>query len=361
MRYCFFGGYSSSYPRNAIIRKGLRMSGAEVLECNPDRRYKFWLRYPFLAAHWARICRRHNFFFIPEFCQKDVPLAKFLSFFSSKKIIFDPLASRFETKIADWRRRPADSPEAWWNYEIDLWAFRLSHLVLADTQAHKDYYCEKYRLPSEKVEVLPVGFDDSFFKPSPARVDKEQRDRFTVLFYGSFLPLHGVEVIIQAAAITWKEDRSIRFGLIGSGQTLPQAKAEAAKLGLSNVRFEGWTTPGKLVEKIASSDICLGIFGRTEKANRVVPHKIYQSLGMKKAVVTTRTQALEEFFSDREDIFLCPEPRPELLAEAILELKENKVLREGIAERGYQYVKENFTPQALGRRLIEITEKHFIH
>jgi len=361
MRICFFGAYNPSYPRNAIIKKGLKMNGAEVSECRLDPRYKFWLRYPLLLSRWARFCRTHDFFFVPEFCQKDVPLAKFLSFLSSKKLIFDPLASRFETKISDWRRKPADSPEGWWNYEIDIWAFKLSDLILADTLAHKNYYCQKYRLSSDKVEVLPVGFDDNFFKPSFSHIDKENSDYFTVLFYGSFLPLHGVEVMIQAADIISKKDRSIRFRFMGSGQTLPKVKAEACELGLDNVLFEGWTNLSKLVQKIDSADICLGIFGKTEKAKRVIPHKVYQSMGMKKAVITTKTSAVEEFFSHRKDIFLCPEPRPELLAEAILELKGDKILREEIAERGYQHVRENFTPQAIGRRLVEIMEKHFIH
>jgi glycosyltransferase involved in cell wall biosynthesis len=357
MRLCFFGAYDPEYPRNTVIKKGLRLNGAEVSECWLPPKYKFWLRYPLLASRYLCSYTRHKVFFIPEFCQKDVPLAKILSLFSSKKVVFDPLAGRFETKIIDWKRKPLNSWQARLNLKIDYWAFRLSDVILADTQAHKDYFCQKYRLPSNKVEVLPVGFDDDLFRPSAAA---EIENLFTVLFFGSFLPLHGVDCILGAANIVSSIEPSIQFRLVGSGQTLLLAKNLASQLGLSNVVFEDWLPLSELPQKIASSDICLGIFGRTEKARRVVPHKIFQAMGMGKPVITGQTPAVEEFFSHRENIFLIQESRSDLLAEAILELKRDKDLRERIADRGCELVSQKFSPEAIGRSLIKIMEKNFL-
>jgi glycosyltransferase involved in cell wall biosynthesis len=357
MRLCFFGAYDPLYPRNTVIKKGMRLNGVEVSECWLPPKYKFWLRYPLLTSRYLSSCTRHKVFFIPEFCQKDVPLAKILSFFSSRKVVFDPLAGRFETKIIDWERNPLDSWQARLNLKIDYWAFRLSDLILADTQTHKDYFCQNYGLPSTKVEVLPVGFDDDLFKPFEA-AGKE--NRFTVLFFGSFLPLHGVDCILEAAKIVSSAEPSIIFRLIGSGQTLLLAENLASRLALDNVVFEDWLPLRELPQKIASSDICLGIFGRTEKARRVVPHKIFQAMGMRKPVITVRTPAVEEFFSHRENIFLVQEPRPDLLAQAILELKRDEETMAGIAERGYELVSQKFSPVAIGRTLIKILEKNFL-
>ncbi len=357
MRLCFFGAYDPEYPRNTVIKRGLSLNGVDVSECWLPPKYKFWLRYPLLASRYLSSCVKGDIFFVPEFCQKDVPLAKILSLLSSKKIVFDPLAGRFETKIMDWKRKPQDSWQARLNFKIDSWAFRLSDLILADTKAHKDYFCQKYCLPSEKVEVLPVGFDDVLFKPSAVA---EQENLFTVLFFGSFLPLHGVDCILEAANIISSKEPSIQFRLIGSGQTLFLAKNLASKFGSSNVLFEDWLPLSELPQRISSSDICLGIFGRTEKARRVVPHKIFQAMGMRKPVITVQTPAVEEFFSHRENIFLIQESRSDLLAQAILELKREEDLRERIAERGYQLVSKEFSPEAIGRTLLRILEKNFI-
>ncbi|MFC2169236.1 glycosyltransferase [Acidobacteriota bacterium] len=288
-----------------------------------------------------------------------MPLAKALSFLSAKKIIFDPLASRFETKIIDWQRSPENSWQAKWNFHIDRWAFKLSDIVLADTQAHKDYYCREFSLPPEKVAVLPVGFDDDLFNPHLLPTTAEKRTPFKVLFFGSFLPLHGVEVIIKASQIISEKDSTVQFRLIGSGQTLERSQALALKFGLNNVLFENWLPLPELPGRIFSADICLGIFGKTEKAQRVVPHKIFQAMGMMKPVVTYRTPAVREFFTHRENIFLTSEASAEHLARAILELKENNNMRQRIAEKGYLHVSRNFSPLAIGSALIKIIERNF--
>ena len=357
MRLSFFGAYDPGYPRNVVIKKGLRLNGMEVYDCGLWPSHKFWMRYPLLLYRFIRACSKRSFIFVPEFCQKDVPLAKFLSLLTSRKVIFDPLASRFETKISDWKRKPPDSWQARWNFTIDSWAFELSDLILADTGAHKEYYCEKYGLPRDKVDVLPVGYDDELYRPVSTA---KKEDRYTVLFYGSFLPLHGADAVVEAAKIVSKEDASIEFKMVGSGQTLPRARALAAELSLRNIRFESWMPQAEIPQRIAFADICLGIFGRTEKAGRVVPHKIYQSMGMKKAVITAQTPAVEEFFSHRENILLVPEPYPENLAQAVLELRRDKNLREEIAERGHQLVRQKYSPSAIGRSLIQIIQKKFM-
>ncbi len=359
MRLCFLGGYDPAYPRNTVIRKGLKENGVGVSECRLKPKHKFWLRYPLLLIRSSRSVVKDDFFFVPEFCQKDVPLARMISFLAAKKVIFDPLAARFETKIMDWRRKPPDSWQAWWNFKIDSWAFRFSDLVLADTHSHKDYYCQKYGLPSQKVEVLPVGFDDDIFKPDLKERLEKKKNRFNVLFFGSFLPLHGVETIVHAAEIIKNEDPSIGFHLIGSGQTWPMAQSLANELKLDNIHFENWLPQDILPLKIAKADICLGIFGKSEKTRRVVPHKIFQAMAMRKPVITLRTPAVEELFFHREHLFFCPTNEPLPLAQAILELRENSELRDTMSETGYLLVSQHFSPKAIGQRFIDILERKF--
>jgi len=300
---------------------------------------------------------------VPEFCQKDVPLARILSILTARRTIFDPLASRFETKIIDWGWRPQGSLAGWWNQSIDWWAFRLSDLVVADTGTHKDYFCRLMGLNPGKVVVIPVGFDDRIFTRKMAGQSAAQRDQklpFTALFFASFLPLHGAETVIEAARLVWDADRSIRFLLIGSGRTLPGTRERAARLGLANVSFAGWLEQAELARKIsAEADICLGIFGRTEKAGRVVPHKIFQAIALGKPVVTARTPAVEEFFSHGENIFLCRRDDPGSLAEAVLRLKADPGLREGIALQGRELAWERFHPAAIGAILKNALEDRF--
>ena len=362
MKVVFFGAYDPSYPRNAVLRRGLELNGVEVSECRVQPGPKFWLRYPLLVLHWRRCPDRaasaQGFLFVPEFAQKDVPLAGFIGRLSGRPVVFDPLASRYETKILDWKRKPEGSPSARWNRAIDRRAFRSADLILADTQTHKDYYCREFGLPPGKVAVVPVGFDDRVFTRSLAgrRTTESAKTRtFTILFFGSFLPLHGVEVIIEAARQISDVDRNVRFHFIGSGQTLGSVRSLASRYELDNVVFEGWMSQTQLADRVSEkADICLGIFGRTEKAGRVVPHKVFQAMALGKPVITARTPASQEFFNHRHDIFLCDGADPSSLAGAVLELKEDAGLRQRVARDGFGLVWEKYRPEALGSGLKDI-------
>lgn len=365
MDVVFFGGYDPEYPRNAVLRRGLEINGVRVSECRVWPLRRFWRRYPALVRRWLGLPKRPasplRFLFVPEFAQKDVPLARLLARMTSRRVVFDPLASRYETKILDWRRKPEGSLSARWNRAIDRRAFRLSDFLIADTRHHKEYFCREFGIDPQKVAVLPVGFDDRVFSKALDSLPPSgpvEGTPFTVLFFGSFLPLHGVDEVIEAARLVSAADRSVRFRFIGSGQTLDLARTRTAEYGLGNIAFEGWLSQSELAERVVrTADICLGIFGRTEKADRVVPHKVFQSMALGKPVITARTPAAEEFFTDGEDIVLCRKGEPRDLAEAILELKRDPVLRRRIAQRGHGLVWRRYQPAALGAVLKEILEK----
>ncbi len=79
---------------------------------------------------------------------------------------------------------------------------------------------------------------------------------------------------------------------------------------------------------------------------------------MKKPVITARTPAAEEFFHHKKDIYFCDPPYPKSLVSAILALKADARLRRSLAEKGYHLVKERYSPQALGRILLDLVEKN---
>jgi glycosyltransferase involved in cell wall biosynthesis len=364
MKFCFLGAFDPAYPRNAVIRKGLAALGDDIALFPFSPSLKAWVRYPALLARLAAasLSAGRQFkpldpdcFFVPEFCHKDVPLARFLGSIRSKPVVFDPLAPRYETKILDRRRGSPSSLQAWWNFKIDEASFRLADLVLADTAAHKNYFIRGYGVPPEKIGVVPVGFDDGLFDPRRfPEPDRSGGRRFTVLFVGSFLPLHGVETIVAAARIVRDRDASVEFRFVGSGQTLNRAKTLASEIGAANCLFSPWAPYAELPRIIASAGICLGIFGRTGKARRVVPHKIYQAMGMGKPVITAASPAVREFFIHDETIVLCEEPRAETLAGAILELKKDEAKRDRIARNGERLVREKFSSRAVASKLKDL-------
>ena len=363
MRVCFFGGYEPRYVRNIIIKEGLIKNGVEVVECHTKSKFKFWLRYPILFfKHLKFFPVKYDLVFVPAFRHKDVPLAKLIGLLTNKPVVFDPLVSRYETKVLDQKKVAPYSMQARHNFNIDKLSFKLADVVLVDTFTHAGYYAKEFGIDRSKFHRVPIGVPDelsSLFKTGGEEESRKGSD-FLVQFYGSFLPLQGIEHIVQAARIVERKDRTIRFELIGSGYTFPMIKGLIDELELKNMVLRDWVPFSELPEVVSRADICLGIFGNTDKAKRVVPNKVFQCLSLKKPVITGRTPAILEFFVDRENILLCEPGNAASLANAIMLLKENEELRARIAENGYKLIRENFTSELIGKQVKEILSKALV-
>jgi len=345
----FFGGYDPAYPRNAIIRKGWEKCGFTLAECRVDMRLKVHLRYPALLWRFARMRDASEVIFVPDFRHKDVPLAWAIARCSRRKLVFDPLVSRYETRVLDREDIRPGSAQARHNRNIDRISMRLADLVLADTAAHAGHYASEFSIRTGKIKVLPVGFDEDLFTPSPLPSGGEVCN---VLFYGTYLPLHGIDTIVEAAAIL--RDAPVSFTLVGEGQTLADMKARARALPEEKIAFRPPVPPADLTRVIAGADVVLGIFGTTPKARLVVPNKIYQALAVGRALITARTPAIGEFFKEGAHLITVPPGDAPALARAIGALMRDRGMMRRLGEAGGAYVRAEFNSRRIAERLFEI-------
>jgi glycosyltransferase involved in cell wall biosynthesis len=101
---------------------------------------------------------------------------------------------------------------------------------------------------------------------------------------------------------------------------------------------------------IAESSLCLGIFGDSDKAGRVVPHKLYECLAMGRPVVTRDGPAIRSLFSE-DEVVTVPPADPRALAGAIRELLDDPDRRERIARSGLSSYRARFHEDRLARSL----------
>lgn len=351
---CLFGGHHAGYPRSSVILSGLARLGVPVASCVASPRAKVLRRYTTLLRRWRRLeDRSFAALYVPEFRHKDMPLAHLLARRSGIPCIFDPLVSRFDTRVHDRGDADVRGLQAAHNKNLDRMSFALADLVLADTQAHADLYMTELAPPDTRVRVLEVGYDDAVFRPAPA-----PRDDGTaiVLFYGSFLPLHGVEVVAEAAA-RLRPNARIRFELVGGGQTRPEVEHIVRDQRLGNVSLVDRVPLAELPAHIARATVCLGIFGTTPKAMRVIPNKVYQCMGMERAVITMDSPALRATFQSGEELVAVPAGDADALAHAIQALVTDDEYRARVARAGAARVARDFTPIPIARRFLTYCEE----
>jgi glycosyltransferase involved in cell wall biosynthesis len=217
-----------------------------------------------------------------------------------------------------------------------------------DTNEHIKYFSELFNTDEKKFIRIFVGSDDDvlFPKNNCATLNK----KFVIHFHGYFIPLQGIEYIIKAAHLLRKED--IFFNLIGNGQTYAKAKALSEKLDIKKIEFIDSLPYEKLRDQMSQADICLGIFGNTDKARRVIPNKAYEALAVGRPLITGDSSAIRELFTDRTNVLLSKMANENDLASKIMELKNNADLRNKISDNGYALFKNQLLPQTVVEPLI---------
>jgi len=271
-----------------------------------------------------------------------------------KPLVFDAFLSLHETLVDDRGLVDERSMIASLAFRLEKAACRLSDLVLLDTQAHAQYFSSKYGLPRTKFRRIWVGADETVYRPTHTPPSEAP---FTVIYFGTFIPLHGVEYMVGAAnELAAYPD--IRFDLIGRGQTYGEMRRLAQRLQVRNIIWRPeWQEPAELAQRIAQADVCLGIFGTSAKAGRVIPSKAYIALAMKKPLITRESPAAREVFVSGENSLLCLAGDAQALAHRILALKDDPSLRERIAVNGHELFKSAFTSRAIGLEMKTLLEK----
>src|SRR3989344_4496979 len=351
MKILYFGTYDPNYARNWVLINGLRENGVEVVELRrkPERFSLFRLLIDYL-----KIKKDFDVMIVGFWGQEVMFLARLLTILRLgsgrvKPIIFDAFTSHYGGYILDRQKFSKNSFHAKYYRFLDEWSCRLADLVLLDTNAHIDFFVNEFNLPREKFRRIWAGANDDIFQPI---INFRDSSRFKVFFFGTYIPLQGVEYILKAAKIL-EYANEIVFTLVGDGQGRKKAEELAIKIGLKNVIFKGMMKSEELKKEIGNCDVSLGIFGSSPKTSLVIPNKVYIGLAMKKPLITADTEAIRELFND-EDMILIPSSNESSLAEAILKIKNNPAFGEKIAQSGYDKFIKYASHRVLGLELEKI-------
>lgn len=315
----WWGRFDPAYSRNSVLRQHLAALGWTVSDFHP-RFCAFGdiealvRRLPVPTVVWVPCFRQRDMAAARRWCdRKGVPL------------VFDPLISAYDKQVWERFKLKENSPAA---QKLLAWERSLcakADRVIVDTPCHARFFSEILGVPQEQMHVVYVGADEHMFRPVPDRVPGAPVD---VLFYGSFIPLHGARTIVEAAKIY--KGPPVRWSLVGDGPAKPDCQ-KAAK-GAAHVFFENGIPYAELPARIHRADILLGVFGTTMKAGRVIPNKVFQALASGRPVITRTSEAYPETAQRSEAITFVPPGEPEALAAAVASWVTQ---RETLTRRGH--------------------------
>ncbi|MDE2848340.1 MAG: glycosyltransferase [Gemmatimonadota bacterium] len=405
-RVCFFGTYERDYPRNRTLAEGLKLAGWQVLECHVPlwekerdktgrylgpfslvlRAVELKLAYFQLLLKYVFTVGRYEVMLVGYIGHLDMPLAWLLTRFPRRPLVYSPLISLYDTLVDDRRSVAEGTLMSRFLRWLDRQTCAKADLVLLDTETHIDYFVQEFNLPRKRFARVFVGavepdamedVNGEGVNGDTPSVDAREEDRaavdppaidapavdpssedtpFRVMFIGKFIPLHGLPFMLEAAN-RLKDVPDIEFHFVGSGQLTDEIHETARRLNLANVRFTDWIPYEQLHRFLQGWGVCLGIFGTSDKAVRVIPGKVFVALSAGKAVITADSPAIRELLADGESAVLCRRGDPEALACAIRRLHGDRELLRRIAEGGSRVFRDHASTEQIGRSASAVLEK----
>ena len=371
MKICFWGTYDTGKPRVRILLDGLRANGHRVTEIHADPWRKIadksqigsaWalllllLRilasYPFLLARHA-LSRRNDVVICGYPGNLDLLVLWPLARLRREKLTLDAFLPLHDTVVGDRALLSPHGMAARLLHAFERLSCRAADVVITDTDAHGDYFAAEFGLPRHRVLRAFVGCEPRMFHRSTSR--KQAGASPVVLFYGQFIPLHGMLTVFEAAKLS--AGTNLRWKIIGTGQDAKLFAEKLRETPIPNLEWARWVDYERLPDEIQGADVCLGIFGTSGKAGRVIPNKVFQIIASGKRLVTRDSPAIRELLArPGPAVRLVPAGDPAALLDAVLQLA---------GEAGEAYyeadVLERISPQDIGRVLAEQLEEGLRH
>lgn len=351
MRVLFLAGREWSYARNEVLLRALRRFAEVDVVAPATQPRSQWLSSLAVAMRaLPHLRRKYDLLLVGFYGHVIVQLVRR---FWRGPLLFDAFVSTYDTLCFDRRTFAPTSPPGRLAFRLDRSSCLAADHVLLDTEHHVRYFVDTFALPAARFTALPVGCSEEIYAWHPL---PQPSDRLEVLSYATFLPLHGIDTTLRAAALL--RDAPLHLRLIGSGPALPAMRALAQELKLDNVTFAPPVPPRQLSAAIAAADICLGgHFGPGDKAARVIPGKIYQMLAVGRPVIAADAPGNRELLHHDESAWLIPPADPEALAAALRRLAADMQLRARLAAGGHAAYNAQAGETVIGRRLRAVVER----
>jgi len=220
----------------------------------------------------------------------------------------------------------------------------LSDRMIVMSQNSADILQEVFRVPENKIDLIPHGIPDvPFIDPNFYKDCFGTEGKIVMLTFGLLSPNKGIENVIQALPHILSQNSNVMYMV--AGVTHPHIRRRegdqyrlylqkmAQDLGVAaNVIFHNkFVCPQELIDLIGAADIYITPYKHREQ---VVSGTLARALSAGKAIISTPyLHAVELLANDRG--VLVPFDDPKAIAERTLDLLRNETGRHAMRKRAY--------------------------
>lgn len=235
---------------------------------------------------------------------------------------------------------------------------RYADAILVVTQTIKNYFV-KQDISANKIFVNPNGVDLDRYYPDDIirqkiRTQYGLDNKIVIGFLGNFRPWHDVFTLIQSAEIVLNIKHDVHFILIGDGPSKNQVESMVREKNIGKyVTFIGSIPNEKVPGHIDSMDIAVAPISKVPYFHGS-PIKIFEYQSICKPVIVSRYPDIQSIIDDHKGGILVEPGDKVQLADAILELANNRELRKQLGRKGRLSVEKKYTWERNANKILDI-------
>lgn len=304
---------------------------------------------------------RADYIYIPALIlgSRRFQLQFFISIFLHKKIICEFYISYYDAFVLDRKTVRKDSRFAHQMLALDKKMHTCYRTIYLNwTEAERYSSLAGYKLRDLNPLIIPLSIKKRSTAVLPYYTNES--NIFNICWWGTYIPLHGLDKIILAIAEIIKTDKNIHLYIMGNSEEASQKYHTIIKEKQLEefifLRNDYSFANGKLESfLITNCDLAMGAFGDSDKAKTVILNKCIEAIAMKIPVLTQRSKAFQEFFPNRSESIFYTENSISSLSESILKIKQmsQSEIKNHI-EKGFEIYDSNFSDKNSSRLYINM-------
>lgn len=188
------------------------------------------------------------------------------------------------------------------------------------------------------------------FNIHSAIAEREKSKRWRILFLSRIVKGKGIYEAIEATSLLQDRYPETKLTIAGEGPELENVRHFVKSHHISNITFAGYVTGKEKISLLRSSHI----FCYPTYYGEGLPNTIIESMAFGLPIITSPVGGIVDFFIDGEHGFLTDSQKPDVLANLMRNLLEDRALYKRISLFNYQYAQTNFLASQAALRLEKI-------
>ncbi|HQD25909.1 MULTISPECIES: glycosyltransferase family 4 protein [Methanoculleus] len=233
-------------------------------------------------------------------------------------------------------------------YRLTLFVSRIvPDRIFVHGKALKKALVEDYRVPDQKVRVIPIGEHEVTPFKKYEKVDLRPEGH-RILFFGRIHRYKGLECLIQAEPFITREIPDARIVIAGTGEDF--GRYRAAMAGRDAFEVYNYRIPYEEGARLFQQASVVVLPYIEASQSGVIP----TAYGFRRPVVVTDVGSLPEVVDDGKTGYIVPPRDPTALADAIVRLLKDPEACQRMGEQGYIKLKTDMAWSTIVQSLLAV-------